>query len=165
MRKHATIASSTGATSAIRVIGRNPKREACIGRDCTVTLAPPMRWPVSILAALLGPVLLAGCAQLSNVLSDVKPGMDRREALANVDASPRSFRKDCTEYLVYRFGVSFSSLYSDHPWTLYFVKLVDGRVVQKGVLGAAEEQALREIDPHFDRERLEARSGVDPAGA
>ena len=111
----------------------------------------------SLVAVLFGQALLAGCAHLSNVLDDVEPGMDRREAIANVDASPHSYARGSVEYLVYRFGVSFSSLYSDHPWTLYFVELVDGKVVDKGVLGSAEEQAIRAIDPQFDREALEAR--------
>jgi len=124
-----------------------------------------MNRPGSILAALLAPALLAGCAQLSNVLDDVKPGMGRREAIASVDGSPHSYRKNSTEYLVYRFGISFSSLYSDHPWTLYFVRLVDGVVVEKGVLGKVEEKALREIDPKFEREKLEARSAPGTPGA
>jgi hypothetical protein len=109
------------------------------------------------LAAILPLLPLAGCAHLSNVLSDVKTGMDRHEAVTHVDAKPRSYVRGDTEYLVYSFGVSFSSLYSDHPWTLYFVKLQAGKVVDKGVLGSAEERAIHEIDPGFDREKLEAR--------
>ena len=124
-----------------------------------------MRQLAVLAPALLLLASLGGCAHLSNVLSDVKPGMDRREAIAHVDASPHSYRKDSTEYLVYQFGVSFSSLYSDHPWTLYFVKLAEGQVVDKGVLGSAEEKALHEIDPQFDREKLEARSGAGTPGS
>jgi len=124
-----------------------------------------MRHCALVATAILALVPLSACAHLSNVLSDVKPGMDRREAIASVDAKPRSYVRGSTEYLVYRFGVSFGSLYSDHPWTLYFVKLAEGQVVDKGVLGSAEERAIHEIDPSFDREKLEARSAPGTPGA
>jgi len=112
---------------------------------------------ISIVTAFLVVATLVGCAHMSNVLNNVKIGMNRFEAISSVKEYPRSYVQGSTEFILYRFGVTFFSLYSDNPWTIYFVKLEDGKVVDKGVVGWAERRALRRIDPEFDIRKLEAR--------
>lgn len=116
-----------------------------------------MKKRLSIVTAILAAVTLIACAHTSNVLNDVKIGMNRVEAIKSVGNKPLSYVQGSTEFILYRVGASFSSLYSDNPWTIFFVKLEDGKVVDKGVVGWAERRALKRIDPDFDISKLEAR--------
>ena len=118
------------------------------------------RFILLALAALLLTymLLLSACASLNNTLDHVKTGMDRGQVLQSVDRSPQfAFRQGTTEYLLYQVGTSFFSLYSDYPWSVLFVRLENGTVVDKGVVGFLEERRIKRISPTFNLRDFEKR--------
>jgi hypothetical protein len=104
-------------------------------------------------------LLLSACAYLNNTLDDVKIGMDREHAIRSVPQGRPEFTlgQGTTEYLLYRVGASFFSLYSDYPWSVLFVRLENGTVVDKGVVGFLEERRIKRINSTFNLRDLEKR--------
>ena len=105
----------------------------------------------------LGALLLSACAHLNNTLDDVKIGMDREQAIRSVPHRGETLRQGATEYLLYRVGASFYSLYSDNPWSVLFLRLEGGKVVDKGVVGIIEEARIKRINPNFNLRELQKR--------
>ena len=105
----------------------------------------------------LGALLLSACAHQSNTLNDVQIGMDRERAIRSVQHQAIRQVHGDTEYLFFRVGASFSSLYSDHPWTVFFVRLESGKVVDKGVVGFFEEIRIKRLNPDFNLRALQKR--------
>ena len=103
-------------------------------------------------------LLLSACASLNNTLDNVKIGMDREQAVRSVGRSPKyAPGQGTTEYLLYQVGASFFSLYSDYPWSVLFVRLENGTVVDKGVVGFLEERRIKRISSTFNLRELEKR--------
>lgn len=96
-------------------------------------------------------VSLSACAHVVNVLDGVKPGMNREQAVASASGSPTPYylKGETTEYVLFRVVTNFYSMYDDYPNDILFIRLENGGVVAKGVVGSSEEQKIREIKPSF----------------
>ncbi len=107
-----------------------------------------------ITLSLFAVVLLSSCARTLNVLDDVQKGQGEIQAIESVRATPTwIFENEKTKYVVYGFIATFLDMY-DNTITYYFVKLQDGKVVDKGMVGKRERDEIKMIDPKFDTNRL-----------
>ncbi len=102
-------------------------------------------------ALILGVLVLSACAHTVNTLDDVKIGMDRQRAVESASGSPTPYylKNEATEYVLFRVVTNFYSTYSEYPNDILFIRLENDRVVDKGVVGTAEEQKIRRISPAF----------------
>ena len=100
------------------------------------------------LALVIGAV--AACAHTINTLDRVTLGMSREQVLQNVSATPEFVAQGSTEYILFPVMASFVAMYRDTPYTILFVRLENGRVAAKGVVGRAEEAQIERLDPAFD---------------
>jgi len=108
-----------------------------------------MRTRRRIAAALVAAVLLSACAHTLNVLDRVQPGQSEAEALKAVQGTPqRTVTDGKTKYIVYGFIATFLDMYSN-TITHYYVKLEDGKVVDKGILREEVIRDIKRIDPQF----------------
>jgi hypothetical protein len=98
--------------------------------------------------------VLTSCAHMVNTLNGVDVGMTRDEALQAVGFGPHEVSDGKTEYLIYRVVTNFFAWYGDKPNSLLFVRLENGMVTNKGVIGRREKREIRRIDPSFDVEVL-----------
>lgn len=81
------------------------------------------------------------------------------QAMESVRATPAwIFEKERTKFIVYGFIATFLDMY-DNTITYYFVKLEDGKVVDKGMLGKRERNEIKMIAPDFDTYRLIRQPG------
>jgi hypothetical protein len=102
-----------------------------------------------LISALLAAALLSACAHSLNVLDRVHLGQSEAEALQSVQATPqRTVDGGRTKYIVYGFIATFVDMYSNTV-THYFVKLENGKVVDKGILRGEVVQDIRKIDSTF----------------
>lgn len=108
----------------------------------------------SITVVLVAAILLSACANMLNVLDHVRVGQNEMQAKEFVSATPKwSFENEKTKYIVYGFIATFLDMY-DNTITYYFVKLENGNVVDKGMLGKRERNEIKMIDPNFDTNKL-----------
>ena len=111
---------------------------------------------------LVATFLLSACASTLNVLDDVRIGQSETQARESVRATPRwTFENEKTKYIVYGFIATFLDMY-DNTITYYFVKLEDGKVVNKGMLRKRERNEIKVIDPNFDTNKLIRQPGGRP---
>lgn len=116
-----------------------------------------MRQP--IIAILVAVILLSACASTLNVLDNVRTGQSEMQAKESVRATPAwTFENERTKYLVYGFIATFLDMY-DNTITYYFVKLEDGKVVNKGMLRKRERNEIKMISPDFDTNKLIRQPG------
>jgi hypothetical protein len=114
-------------------------------------------------AGLIALLLLPACANTLNVLDDVRVGQSETQARDSVRETPKwTFENEVTKYLVYGFVATFLDAY-DKTVTYYFVKLHDGKVVDKGMIGKRERNEIKTIDPDFDTDKL-IRQPRNPQG-
>lgn len=102
-------------------------------------------------ALILAVVSLSACAHVVNTLDDVKIGMSREQAVSSASGSPTPYylKGDTTEYVLFRVVTNFYSMYGEYPNDILFIRLENGRVVDKGVVGAPEEQRIKNVSPSF----------------
>jgi hypothetical protein len=102
-----------------------------------------------LVTALFAVVVFSACAHTLNVLDRVHLGQTEAEALKAVQATPqRTVTEGKTKYIVYGFIATFVDMYSNTV-THYFVKLEDGKVVEKGILREEVVRDIKKIDPQF----------------
>jgi len=100
-------------------------------------------------------ILLSGCASTLDVLDDVRKGQSEAQATASMhrDDPKFIFENKTTKYLVYGYIATFFDMY-DNTVTYYFIKLKDGKVVDKGMVRDKQRREIKLIDPNFDTSRL-----------
>jgi hypothetical protein len=96
-------------------------------------------------------LLMSACAHLVNVLDHVKVGMDREQAIGSAQGRPTPYyiKNGPTEYVLFRVATNLVSMYGEQPYDVLFVRLENGKVVDKGVVGTSEERKIRQIRPTF----------------
>jgi len=105
--------------------------------------------PRRTFAAILVALLLSSCAHTLNVLDRVRPGQSESEAVTAVGGAPnRTVDGGRTKYLLWGFIATFLDMYSETV-THYYVKLEDGRVVDKGILRGEIIGDIKKIDAQF----------------
>lgn len=101
------------------------------------------------IAGVLVTLLISACAHTLNVLDRVQPGQSEAEALKAVQATPqRTVTDGKTKYIVYGFIATFLDMYSNTV-THYYIKLENGKVVDKGILREGVIRDIKKIDPQF----------------
>jgi hypothetical protein len=102
-------------------------------------------------------VLLSGCANMLNILDDVQLGQNAVQAEESV-RSPKSWviENEKIKYIIWGYIATFSDMY-DNTITYYFVKLEDGKVVDKGMVRRRQRSEIKIVDPSFDTEQLKRR--------
>ena len=110
---------------------------------------------------------LAACAHLVNVLDDVKIGMTRDQAVASAKGrpTPSYLRGGSTEYVLFSVVTNFHSMYGEYPNDILYIRLENGRVVDKGVVGAHEEVSIRKVSPTFVLSDWQRKDHVLPTEA
>lgn len=108
-----------------------------------------MRTHQQLVWAVITAIALSACAHTLNVLDRVHAGQSEAEALEAVQARPQLTVTDGkTTYIVYGFIATFVDMYSNTV-TYYYVKLEDGKVVEKGILREEVVRDIKKIDPQF----------------
>lgn len=109
-------------------------------------------------ALIIAAFLLSACASTLTALDDVRVGQGEEQAKASVYDQPTwTFEDKRTKYLVYGYIVTFLDMY-DNTVTYYFVKLEDGKVVDKGLVGKKERKEIQRLAPEFDTDQLIRRA-------
>jgi hypothetical protein len=117
-----------------------------------------------ITIAFLAVVLLSACASTLNVLDNVRDGQSEKEAMESVGATPTLiFENQKTKSILYGFIATFIDMY-DSTITYYFVRLEDGVVVDKGMVGRRERDEIKVMAPDFDINRLFDNLTTSPMG-
>jgi hypothetical protein len=103
------------------------------------------------IAAVICTIALVACAHLVNVLDTVKPGMTREQAVGSAQGNPTPYYVigASTEYVLFRVVTNLYSMYGEQPHEVLFIRIENGKVTEKGVVGAAEEDRIRKIRPTF----------------
>jgi hypothetical protein len=60
-----------------------------------------------------------------------------------------SLRSGTTEYVLFRLVASFTAMYSEYPHQVQFIRLENGRVVDRGIVGKSEEKKIKQVRPDF----------------
>ena len=105
-------------------------------------------------AILLAALFVSACASTLNLLDDVRRGQSEAQAKEAVRDTPTwTIENERTTYLIYGYIATFLDLY-DNTITYYFVKLEEGRVVDKGMVRERQRDEIKVIDPNFDTSKL-----------
>ena len=105
-------------------------------------------------AILLAALFVSACASTLNLLDDVRRGQSEAQAKEAVRDTPTwTIENERTTYLIYGYIATFLDLY-DNTITYYFVKLEEGRVVDKGMVRKRQRDEIKVIDPNFDTSKL-----------
>ena len=105
-------------------------------------------------AILLAALFVSACASTLNILDDVRRGQSEAQAKEAVRDTPTwTIENERTTYLIYGYIATFLDLY-DNTITYYFVKLEEGRVVDKGMVRKRQRNEIKVIDPNFDTSKL-----------
>ncbi len=110
-----------------------------------------MRSSLPKVVLMLAVVWLSACAHVVNTLDDVKIGMSREQAVGSASGSPTPYylKGETAEYVLFRVVTNFYSMYGEYPNDVLFIRLENGKVVDKGVVGVSEEQRIRKLNPSF----------------
>lgn len=109
---------------------------------------------VKISIAIVSAFLLSACASTLNVLDHVERGQSEAQATAAVRAQPAwTFENAKTKFIVYGFVATFLDMY-DNTITYYFIKLENGKVVDKGMMSKRQREEIKVLDPDFDTDQL-----------
>lgn len=105
-------------------------------------------------AILFSALFVSACASALNVLDNVQRGQSEEQAKEAVRTTPKwTIENERTTYLVYGYIVSPFDM-ADNTVTYYFVKLEEGRVVDKGMVRKRQRDEIKVIDPDFDTTQL-----------
>lgn len=114
------------------------------------------RWRYGIQLILVAMTLMA-CAHTVDLLDRVQIGMEREQTIRNVSSNPsQTIKQAGTEYLLYTLVTSVSQAYSN-THSVLFVRLENGRVVDKGVVGRGKAAEIKKLAPWFDLDEAEGR--------
>jgi len=103
-------------------------------------------------AVVLTLISLVSCAQLgATEIHRAKPGMSREQAIAGIRYAETRFamKSGAVEYLLYCVTPSFTAMYRDHPYVVYFIRLEGGKVVDRGIVDEPEAAKIRLVNPTF----------------
>lgn len=119
------------------------------------------------LALIFIPLLLSACAHAVNTLDHVRIGMDRELAINSASGSPTPYylKGETTEYVLFRVMTNLYSMYGEYPNDVLFIRLENGKVVDKGVADASEERNIRKISPSFVLREWQRKGALSPAQA
>jgi len=118
-------------------------------------------------ALIVSSIVLSACAQLGAMdMRNAKIGMTRQEAIASMAGNPTPYllKKGSTEYVLFRLVPSFTAMYSDHPHAVYFIRLENDKVVDRGLVGKAEEKKIRQVNSTFVLREWQAKGPVSSDG-
>ena len=120
-----------------------------------------MKHIIYVAVAFTAGILLSACASTLNVLDDVQLGQDAVQAEESVQF-PKSWvvENEKTKYIIWGFIATFFDIY-DNTITYYFVKLEDGKVVDKGMVQKRDRSEIKIVDPSFDTEQLKRRPSAN----
>lgn len=87
--------------------------------------------------------------------------MNRDQALIAIGGFQTTFtlRSGATEYVLYRSVTSFGALNSEFPYDVYFLRLENGVVTRRGLVGKREERRVRDVDSTFVLREWQAKDG------
>lgn len=103
-------------------------------------------------ALILGAFSLSACAHIVNTLDHVKVGMDREQAISSANGSPTPYyinKGEATEYVLFCVVTNLFSMSGEYPNDILFIRLENGKVVSRGVVGTSEEKRIRKLNPKF----------------
>lgn len=112
---------------------------------------------------ILSVFLLSACAQLGGWdMRKAEIGMSREQAIASIQGNPTpySLKSGPTEYVLFRMFPSFTAMYSDYPYAVYFIRLESNKVVDRGLVGNSEENRIKQISPTFVLREWQAKGPV-----
>ena len=115
------------------------------------------------IALVLSVFSLAACAHLGAMdMQKAEIGMNRGQAIASIQGNPTPYYLGSgpTEYVLFRMVPSFTSMYSDHPYAVYFIRLENGKVVDRGLVGKSEEDRIKQVSPTFVLREWQAEGSV-----
>ena len=116
---------------------------------------------------IFGVFLLSACAQLGGWdMRKAEIGMNREQAIASIQGNPTpySLKSGPTEYVLFRMFPSFTAMYSDYPYAVYFIRLENDKVVDRGLVGNSEESKIRQVSSTFVLREWQAKGPVRSYG-
>ena len=89
-------------------------------------------------------------------------GMNREQAIAAMPGKPTTYtlKSGPVEYILICTVKSFTAMYSDYPYAVTFIRLENGKVVDRGLVGEAEEKRIKQISSAFILVEWQAKSGL-----
>jgi len=112
---------------------------------------------------ILSVLLLSACAQLGAMdMRKAEIGMSREQAIASIQGNPTPYflKNGSTEYVLFRLIPSFIAMYSDHPYEVFFIRLENGKVVDRGLVGGSEEEKIKRVSSTFVLREWQAEGRV-----
>ena len=112
---------------------------------------------------ILAVLSLSACAQLGAWdMRKAEIGMNREQAIGSIQGNPTPYylKKNSTEYVLFRMFPSFTAMYSDYPYAVYFIRLENDKVVDRGLVGRSEEDRIRQVSSTFVLQEWQAKGPV-----
>jgi len=115
-------------------------------------------------AVVLTAISLVSCAQLgATEFHRAKLGMSREQAIASIRYAEThtAMKSGAVEYLLYRIMPSFTAMYRDDPYVVYFIRLEGDKVVDRGIVDEREAAKIRLVNPTFVLREWQSKHSTD----